>query len=189
VTGRTLARAGLLSASSRDRNASRKTPEKVVVVGCRYRRNPALLDLGADVNWNARGGWLLVHCITNYGNYLDIAQLLLDHVADPATGRWGNGTGETTLGTAAEFGRVKMVDLFLERDAQEKIFHQKHFNRALHNAARENNLKTVEILIKHGRVNLNFQDSWGCTSLASCLGGSNPEIVRLLLDNEPTLMF
>jgi ankyrin repeat protein len=38
-------------------------------------------------------------------------------------------------------------------------------------------------LLKHGRANLNFQDSWGSTPLASCLGGNNAEIVRLLLDN------
>jgi ankyrin repeat protein len=143
----------------------------------------SLLDSGADVNWNVRGGCLLLHRIANYGDYPDIAQLLLGHGADPAAGRWGDGTGETALETAAEFGRIKMVELFLERDAQEKVFHQKHFDRALHNAARENKPKTVEILLKHGRANVNFQDSWGRTSLASCLGGSNPEIVRLLLDN------
>jgi hypothetical protein len=84
----------------------------------------SLLDSGADVNWDVRGGWLLLHRMANCRDYPDIAQLLLDHGADPAAGRWGDGTGKTTLGTAAEFGRIRMVELFLERDAQEKVFQQ-----------------------------------------------------------------
>jgi ankyrin repeat protein len=38
-------------------------------------------------------------------------------------------------------------------------------------------------LLKHGRANVNFQESYGWTTLAAGLSGGNPEIARLLLDN------
>ena len=143
----------------------------------------SLLDRGADVNWYTRGGWPLLHRVANHGDYPDIAQLLLDHGADPTLQTMGIDDGDfTALYWAAEFGRPKMIELFLERDEADKLFEKKHYDYALSTAAKHGNTKAVAMLLEHDRADPAFVDSWGRSVLLYAASTGNSAIVRLLLD-------
>ena len=164
-------------------DARKKVSERWWWLGPDIEQIRSLLDRGADVNWYARGGWPLLHRIANHGDYPDIVKLLLDHGADPTIQTMGIDDGDgTAFFWASEFGRLEMLKLYLQRDQEDKLFEDKHYNYALRTAAKHGHSKVVSMLVEHDRANVNFVDSWGRNILIYATLAGDPSIVRLLLD-------
>ena len=119
----------------------------------------SLLDLGANVNHEDRGGRTALLFAAAHGS-ADVVSLLIEHGADI---NHEDKYGETALLEAARSGSADVVSLLLEHGAG--VNHERNDGRtALFEAALSGNIEMVSFLVEHGS-DINHEDSTGSTTL------------------------
>ena len=107
--------------------------------------------------------------------YDDIAQLLLDHGANPDE---QNEYGWTSLHVTSERGRVKVVQLLLDRGANVNT-QSMDLRTPLHRAAYYGRLQVAKVLLEHG-ADLHIRDEQGKTPSQLVLKNYYNELAQLL---------
>jgi len=136
-----------------------------------------LLDHGADVNTeNAHKGAPL--CLAYAGRHVDVMRLLLDHGAKADVSYHGG----PVLNDASYDGRVEVVHLLLQHNADVNGTDHEIKWTPLHQASQPGHLKVVKLLLDHG-AEINAQSRAHNTPLRLASGGGHLEVVQILLEH------
>jgi len=136
----------------------------------------ALIDLGADVNYEGSSGCTALHLATD-GGHEAVVRLLLDNGADPTI---RSSEGRTPLHSAARTGHPAVVRLLLEKvvDVHAK---DPSGSTPLHIAAYNGQEAVVQILLeKHPFVEIGGPSGFTALHVAAFNGQS--AVVRLLVE-------
>ena len=144
-----------------------------------------LLSRGANVNQKDKKGNTPLHDVASphyiYNDRLYICQLLVDHKADVTS---VNYEGQTPLHVAVDGNDFPSVCRPLITNESVNVA-DPHGDRALHTAARNGNIQTVQLLVDCG-ADVNALNGDGQTPLHTAAGGRKdcPELCSILLEHK-----
>jgi len=143
-----------------------------------------LIEIGADVNHADDDGWTALHMACSNGS-LEIAELLLKKKSNV------NKTyddGWTAFHVAASGDYVDIMKLLIEHQAHYLAEDERGWT-ALDAAASKGQVKAIEYLLKDRRMDINRQDTAGCTTLHMAVFDDQDDIIDFLLlcDADPNI--
>lgn len=142
-----------------------------------------LLEAGAELDLELPGGNRYLHRIVDLGNFGGALKLLKLKVRlDPYNDKY-----ETPLTRAVLKDNAAFVNLLASRGADVK--RSNRLNTAyLHLAAKENSIKVIPALIRHG-IKVDKEINSGDTALLYAVQQNNTKAVRILLDSGADLNY
>ena len=136
----------------------------------------ALIDSGADVNYEGSSGCTALHLATD-GGHEAVVRLLLDNGADPRT---RSSEGRTPLHSAARTGHPAVVRLLLEKVVDVHA-RDPSGSTPLHIAAYNGHEAVVQILLEK-RPLVEIEGASGFTALHVAAFNGQSAVVRLLVE-------